>query len=95
MRNEKSSMEENVRKEVETIKGMVVTWKDSYLKSIKEGGGGEFLAQDLLKEIDEHVSPYVRRLYECQYIDRDEVKEVMDFCYRQVQDLRDALKEEG
>lgn len=88
-------MEENVQKEIETIKGMVLAWKDRYLSSIEEGGGGEFLAQDLLNEIDEHVSPYIRRLYECQYIVQGEVKEVMDFCYQQVQELRDALREEG
>ncbi len=88
-------MEENVRKELETLKGMVLNWKKSYLNSAAEGGGGDFLAKDLSEEIDTIVYPYVRRMYECDYIDGGHVREIMDFCHQQVQELRDAYGEEG
>ncbi|MDA2916999.1 hypothetical protein MYX64_09205 [Nitrospinae bacterium AH_259_B05_G02_I21] len=88
-------MEENVRKELETLKGMVLNWKKSYVNSAAEGGGGDFLAQDLSEEIDTIVYPYVCRMYECNYIDGGHVKEIMDFCHQQVQELRDAIREEG
>ncbi len=88
-------MEENVRKELETLKGMVLNWKKSYVNSAADGGGGDFLAQDLSEEIDTIVYPYVRRMYECGYIDGGQAKELMDFCHQQVQELRDAYIEEG
>jgi hypothetical protein len=86
-------MEENVRKELEVIRGMVLTWKKDYLGWAPSDGGGEFLAQELLGEIETHVCPYVRRLYECQYLSGAEAKEFLDFCYQQVEELRSALGE--
>lgn len=80
-------MEENVRKELETLEGMVLTWKKSYLGWAPPDGGGEFLAKEFLEEIDTHVYPYVRRLYECEYLTSSEAKEFLDFCYGQVEDL--------
>ena len=38
-------MEENVRKELETLKGMVLNWKKDYLGWAPPDGGGEFLAR--------------------------------------------------
>ena len=87
--------EQRVLKELETIKGMVVAWKESYIGFVQEGGGGEFLVQDLMNEIEDYVSPYIHRLYQCNYIDARQVRRFMDFCYRQVQELREVLKEEG
>lgn len=84
-------MKENVREELETLKGMVLTWKKSYLGWAPPDGGGEFLAKDFQEEIDTHVYPYVRRLYECDYLTSSEAKEFLDFCYGQVEDLRDPL----
>lgn len=86
-------MEENVQREVETLKGMVLAWKRSYLGWAPSDGGGEFLAQEFLEEIDSYVYPYVRRLYECNHLSGPEAKEFLDFCYNQVEVLRDALRE--
>lgn len=86
-------MEENVQREVDTLKGMVLTWKRSYIGWAPSDGGGEFLAQEFLEEIETHVYPYVRRLYECDHLSGPEAKELLDFCYSQVEDLRDALRE--
>ncbi|MFQ5855183.1 MAG: hypothetical protein ACE5LU_06025 [Anaerolineae bacterium] len=86
-------MDETVRKELETLKGMVLTWKGSYLGWAPPDGGGEFLAQEFLEEIDTLVYPYVRRLYDCDYLSQAEVNEFLDFCYSQAEELRNVLKE--
>lgn len=85
-------MEENVRKELETLTGMVLAWKRSHLGSAPPDGGGEFLAQDFLEEIDSYVYPFVRRMCECNHLSGPEAKEFLDFCYSQVEELREALR---
>lgn len=85
-------MEEHVQREVETLKGMVLRWKKEYLGWAPSDGGGEFLAQEFLEEIETHVYPYVRRLYECNYLTGPEAKAFLDFCYHQVEDLRRSLR---
>lgn len=86
-------MDENVRKELEVLRGMVLTWKKSYLGWAPSDGGGEFLAEDFLEDIENHVSPYVRRLFECQHLTGAEAREFLDFCYQEVEALRQALSE--
>jgi hypothetical protein len=86
-------MEENVRRELEALKGMVLRWKRSYLGWVSPEGGDEFLATEFLEEIETHVYPYVRRLYECNHLSGSEAKELLDFCYNEVEELRDALQE--
>jgi hypothetical protein len=86
-------MEENLQKELETLKGMVLAWKRSHLESAPPDGGGEFLVQDFLEEIENQVYPFVRRMYECDHLSGSEAKEFLDFCYNQVEELRDALTE--
>ncbi len=86
-------MEPNVQKELEVLKGMVLTWKKDYLGWAPPEGGGEHLARELLEEIETHVYPYVRRLYECQYLSGAEAKEFLDSCYAEVEELRHAVGE--
>ena len=86
-------MEENVRKELEVLNGMVLTWKENYLGWAPPDGGGEFLAEEFLEEIQTHVCPYVRRLYECNYLTQSEAAEFLDLCYTQVEGLRSSLRE--
>ena len=88
-------MEENVRKELETLKGMVLTWKKDHLGWAPSEGGGEHLARDFLEEIETHVYPYVKRLFECKYLTGPEAREFLDFCYNQVEDLRNSLGDVG
>ena len=87
------SMEENIRKELETLTGMVLRWKKSYLEWVSPDGGDEYLAGELSQEIETHVYPFVKRLCECNYLSGPEAKEFLDYCYSQVEDLRDALKD--
>jgi len=84
-------MEENVRKELEALKGMVLTWKKSYLEWAPPDGGGEYLVREFSEEIETHVYPYTKRLYECNYLSQAEAEEFMAFCYNQVEDLGDSL----
>lgn len=86
-------MEENVRKELETLKGMVLNWKKDYLGWAPPDGGWEYLPQDLMEEIETHISPYIRRMYECDYLSPSEIREFMESCYMQVEDLRNTLGE--
>jgi hypothetical protein len=86
-------MEENLKRELETLKGMVLRWKRDYLGWVPSAGGGEFLIQEFSEEINTHVYPYVRRLYECQYLSGPEAKAFLDFCDQEVEDLRNSLGE--
>ncbi len=86
-------MEENVQKELELLKGMVLNWKNDYLGWAPSEGGGEFLAKEFMEEIETHVYSYVKRLYECEYLSGSEAKAFLDLCYDQVEELRRALGE--
>ncbi len=86
-------MEENVQKELELLKGMVLSWKKEYLGWAPSEPGGEFLAKEFMEEIETHVYPYVKRLYECEYLSGSEAKAFLDSCYDQVEEVRRALGE--
>jgi hypothetical protein len=86
-------MEENVRKELETLQGMVLNWKKNYLGWAPPDGGWEYLPREFLEEIETHISPYIRRMYECDYLSPSEIREFMGSCYMQVEDLRNTLGE--
>ncbi|HYA04056.1 MAG TPA: hypothetical protein VEI04_13195 [Syntrophobacteria bacterium] len=88
-------MEEMVRTELEAMRGMVLTWKKSHLAVADPNGGDEFLAEEFSDEIRTHVYPYVRRLYENNYLQESEASEFLDFCYAQVEDLLASLKAVG
>jgi len=85
-------MEENIRQEIEKLKGMVVAWRDSYEAAGPADGSADFLLHDFIEEIDTHVYPYARRLWECDYVSKAEAGELLNFCYRQVEELRTHLK---
>ncbi len=84
-------MQEFAQKEVAALQAMVVNWKKSYLELANAGKEWGFLADELLEEIDTHVYPYAKRLYECNYLNDSEAKLLLDFCYDQVEDLRKLL----
>jgi hypothetical protein len=86
-------VEENVLKEVEALRQMVLAWKKSYLESVPPDGGGEFLAKEFLEEIETNLYPYLKRLCECNYLTQSEADEFLGFCYNQVEDLRSSLRQ--
>jgi hypothetical protein len=84
-------MEENVIKELDTLKGMLNNWKRGYLSWASPDGDNEYVLQEFREEMDEKLYPYVTRLLEAQHLSQSEAKEFMDYCYSQVEDLRDQF----
>ena len=85
-------MEENVIKELNNLKGMMLNWKKSFLGWASPGRDNDYVYQDFSEDIQMLVYPYVRRLYETNHLSASEAEEFMNNCYRQVEDLRDQLK---
>ncbi len=86
-------MEENVRQELEVLKQMMHNWKTGYLSWASPDGDNEHALLEFTEEIQEQVYPYVTRLRETQHLSDAEAKEFMDYCYSQVEDLRNHFSE--
>ena len=89
----KTSMEENVRQELDVLKQMMNNWKRGYLSWASPDGDNQHVLLEFTEEIQEQIYPYVTRLRETEHLNDVEAKEFMDYCYSQVQDLRDQLEE--
>ena len=87
----RNSMEENVIKELDTLKGMLNNWKRGFLSWASPDGDNEYVLLEFQEEINSQLYPYVTRLLETQYLSQSEATEFMDYCYGQVEDLRDQL----
>jgi archaellum biogenesis protein FlaJ (TadC family) len=85
-------MKEIIQKELESLMKIVLNWKEDYLSSAE--GVKEFLVKEFEQEIEIYVSPYVRRLYEMNYLTENEAKEFMELIYEQVNDLYNMLVKE-
>jgi hypothetical protein len=86
-------MEENVVKELETLKTMVLRWKRSYLGWVPDDGEGEYLLEEFRDEISTHVSPFVQRLFQNDHLTWPEAQEFLNYCYSQVDEVRQAVEE--
>ena len=86
-------MEENVVKELEALKTMVLRWKTSYLGWVPDDGGGEYLLEEFSEEISRHVSPFVNRLFQNEHLTWPETQEFLNYCYSQVEEVRQAVEE--
>jgi hypothetical protein len=86
-------MEENVRQELDTLKQMMNNWKRGFLNWASPNGDNEHVLLEFTEEIQQHIYPFVTRLREAEYLNDVEAKEFMDYCYSQVDDLRDRLRE--
>jgi len=84
-------MEENVIKELDTLKEMLNNWKRGFLTWVSPDGDNEYVLLEFREEIDAQLYPYVTRLLETQYLSQSEATEFMDYCYGQVEDLRNQL----
>jgi len=86
-------MEENVVKELETLKTIVLRWKRSYLGWVPEDGEGDYLLEEFREEISRHVSPFVNRLFQNDHLTWPEAQDFLNYCYSQVEEVRQALEE--
>jgi hypothetical protein len=85
-------MKENVKKELDTIKEMVLRWRKNYLGWSTPDGGNEYLLSEFSEEISTYVTPLLRRLYETDHLSLSEHNEFMESCYNQVNELHDLIK---
>jgi len=81
-------MQENVREELDVLKGMLDNWKTGFLSWASPEGDNDHVLLEFTEEIQLHVYPYVRRLFETNYLSEIEVKEFMHYCFSQVEELR-------
>ena len=86
-------MEENVKKELETLKRLVLRWRESYLGWAKPDGPNEYLLEEFSEEITMYVSPLLRRFLDAKYLSPYEYNEFLESCYSQINELRDLIKE--
>ena len=84
-------MEENVIKELDVLKGMLNNWKRGFLSWASPDGENDYVLMEFAEEIQQQLYPYVTRLLEAKHLTQSEAKEFMDYCYSQVEDLRDQL----
>ncbi len=86
-------MEENVRKELDVLRGMLNNWKTGFLTWASPDGENDYVLLEFREEIQTNIYPYIRRLWENSYLTESEAKEFMVYCYGQIEDLRNQLRE--
>jgi hypothetical protein len=86
-------MEENVRQELEALEAMVLNWKQNYLEYASPEGNNDFLVEEFQEEITTYMSPYLRRLFQCEHLTQTQATEFLENCYGQVDDLRRLIQE--
>jgi len=86
-------MEQNVQKELDVLKGMLQNWKTGFLSWASPDGDNEHVLLEFTEEIQMNLYPYVRRLFETNHLSDSEATEFMVYCFGQVEDLRDQLRE--
>jgi len=86
-------MEENVRQELDVLREMIQNWKRGFMSWASPDGDNQHVLMEFTEEIQEQVYPYVTRLLQTEYLSDAEAREFMDYCYSQVEDLRDRLQE--
>jgi len=84
-------MEQNVCEELNALKGMLDNWKTGFLSWASPDGDNEHVVLEFTEEIQTHIYPYVKRLFETDYLTLAEAKEFMNYCFGQVEDLRVQL----
>ncbi len=88
-------MEENVRKELDALREMLRNWMNGFMSWASPDGDNDHVLLEFREEIQMNIVPYVRRLFETSHLTDIEAKEFMDYCYSQVETLRERLKKAG
>ena len=86
-------MEENVRKELDTLETIVKNWKSSYQGLTTGEENDEALIEDFNEEISTlHIYPFIYRLFEAGYITDIEALEFMNKCYGHLASFIEEVK---
>ena len=89
-------MEDNVRKELDTIKSMVNNWKNGYIGLMTGDPSDKYLVDDFLEELNvTYVYPYACRLRDAMHITSEELSIFMGECYEYVFELKDIIEKAG
>jgi len=72
---------------------MVLNWKANYLGFATPDGNNDYLVEEFEEEISTYMSPYLRRLFQCEHLTQEQAGEFLDHCYGQVDDLRRLIQE--
>jgi hypothetical protein len=86
-------MEKNVRDELDVLKEMLNNWKRGFLGWASPDGDNDHVLAEFTEEIQVHLYPYVRRLFEANHLTDSEADEFMSYCFDQVEDLRAKLSQ--
>jgi hypothetical protein len=68
-------------------------WKRGFLLWASPDGDNDHVLLEFTDEIQEQIYPYVTRLLQTEHLNDAEAREFMDYCYSQVEDLRNQLQE--
>ena len=76
------------RAELAALARTVLAWKESYIRLEYQDA-----AIDFMEEIDNLVYPYLKRLFECGYIDETQFRLFLNFCDQQMNEISKSGKE--
>ena len=51
------------------------------------------VVEEFQEEIETYMVPYLRRLFQCEHLTSGEASEFLNFCHREVEDLRNLIRE--
>lgn len=86
-------MEEGTIKELKDLENMVSSWAKDYITYVDVNGGNDYLIKDFREEIDIYIAPYLRRLYQCEYLTRQEATDFSNVISGYLIDLINLIKE--
>lgn len=86
-------MEEGTIKELKDLENMIINWSKDYIKNVDVNGGNDYLIEDFREEIDLYIAPYLRRLYETEYLTRQEAIDFANIISGYLIDLMNLIKE--
>ena len=85
-------MDKNTEKEMNSLKQMVINWKNSYIRLAEDNGESNlYLLEDFEEDIRTHFPQYMKRLLDCGFLDINEYSEFIKFVDEQTEDLKKAL----